>query len=162
MYRYCCLNSSISFRRPTRLGNKGTSRDIKDWFEQQSRRRKCQLWASNGLECWWRKFWENTHLIEIDSWHFFLTGISVLTQKTKNRTSNKNGRQSIIKLGRTFIHRKANKGTILRGTRGELVSKQLKFPSLRWNSSHAVVSVVIWTRTTFSQNQTCKLQSVYC
>ena len=42
------------------------------------------------------------------------------------------------------------------------MSKQLKFPSLRWNSSRAVVSVVIWTRTTFSQNQTCKLQSVYC
>ena len=67
--------------------------------------------------------------------------MTVFTQKTKNRTANKNGRQSIIKLGRTFIHRKANKGTILRGTRGELVSKQLKFPSLPWNTSHAVWSV---------------------
>ena len=60
-------------------------------------------------------------------------------QKTKNRTANKNGRQSIIELRRAFIHRKANKGTILRGMRGELVPKQLKFPSLRWNTSHAVV-----------------------
>ena len=88
--------------------------------------------------------------------------MTVFTQKTKNRTGNKNGRRSIAKLRRTFIHGKANKGTILRGTRGELVSKQLKFPLLPWNTSHAVVSVVIWTRTTFSQNQTCKLQSVYC
>ena len=34
------------------------------------------------------------------------------------------------------------------------MSKQLKFPSLRWNSSHSVVSVVIWIRPTFSQNAT--------
>ena len=88
--------------------------------------------------------------------------MTVFTQKTKDRTANKNGEKSIIKLRRTFIHCKANKGTILRGTRGELVSKQLKFPSLPWNSSHAVVSVVIRIRPTFSQNQTCKLQSVYC
>ena len=74
--------------------------------------------------------------------------MTVFTQKTKNRTANKNGRQSIIKLRRAFIHRKANKGTILRGRRGELVSKQLKFPSL------SVVSVVIWIRPTFSQNAT--------
>ena len=60
--------------------------------------------------------------------------MTVFTQKTKNRTANKNGRQSIIKLGRTFIHRKANKGTILRGTRGELVSKQLKFPAVEQQS----------------------------
>ena len=86
--------------------------------------------------------------------------MTVFTQKTKDRTANKNGEKSIIKLRRTFIHGKANKGTILRGRRGELVSKQLKFPSLRWNSSHSVVSVVIWTRPTFSQNATSDQEPV--
>ena len=88
--------------------------------------------------------------------------MTVFTQKTKNKTANKNGRQSIIKLRRAFIQRKANKGAILRGTRGELVSKQLKFPSLSWNTSHSVVSVVIWTRPTSSQNANLDMQSVYC